>query len=88
MFSPRIGAIMQDGIHRKQKFLKKSSHWSLQTLSNSTIWRSHTQSSLSASSLHHLTKSTFPTEIQICLSRTCAQNTIQKPFSNAQQSPA
>jgi len=87
MLSLRIGAIRQDGIHRKQKPSKKSSHWSLHTLSNSTIWRSHRQSSLSASSLHHLIKLTFPTEIQLCLSRTCAQSTIQKPFSSAQQSP-
>jgi len=88
MLSLRIGAIMQDGIHRKQKPSKKSSYWSLHALSNSTIWRSHRQSSLLASSLHHLTKSTFPTEIQLCLPRTCAQNIIQKPFSSAQQSPA
>jgi len=86
MLSLRIGAIMQDGIHRKQKPSKKSSHWSLHTLSNSTIWWSHRQSSLSPSSLHHLIKSTFTTEIQLCLSRTGAQNTIQKPFSSAQQS--
>jgi len=69
---------------KKQQLLNKQPRWSLNKLSNSTIWRTHRHSSLSAFSPHHLTKLTFTTDVQLCLLRTCAQHTVQTPFSSSQ----